>query len=252
MSTDLEFSDEQLTAYLDGEAGPQEVADLEAALEESAELRQRLDRLRIDEEAIRQAGAALLAAAPPVPESVARSAEEADLQPQRKMHLPAIAAVALICFLAGAGITKMFFSQPDESWQDFAAVYHALYVANTLNHIDQNEDAAKAELARVSEAIGKPLNLADLSSGALDYKRAQILGYKGKPLLQLAFLSKIGAPVALCIFRSGEGAAAEVSAATMRGLSSAYWSKGGYEFLLIGGTDQKLITEAAKAFARII
>ena len=250
MSEIVDYSDEQLTAYLDGELDSQEAAALEQALEHSPDLRQQLNRLRIDTGAISQAGEALLTSAPPLPDDlVAPIADE----PQRvPFRWPAIAAVALLCFLAGAGITKLFFSAPEDSWQDFAAVYHALYVANTLNHIDQNEAAAEAELVRVSGALGKTINLGDLQAGPLDYKRAQILGYKGKPLLQLAFLSKIGAPVALCIYRSGEAASAAVAAASLRGLSAATWSKDGYEFLLIGGTDQKLITDAAKAFARVI
>lgn len=250
MSDIVNHSDEQLTAYLDGELGSQDAAALEHALEKSSDLRKRLDRLRIDTEAIGQAGEALLKSAPPLPEDlVGPTVDEPKSGPFR---WPAIAAVALLCFLAGAGISKLFFSAPEDTWQDFAAVYHALYVGNTLNHIDQQDTAAEAELARVSGAIGKTINLGDLKGGPLDYKRAQILGYKGKPLLQLAFLSKIGAPVALCIYRSGDAASAAVAAATLRGLSAATWSKDGYEFLLIGGTDQKLITDAAKAFARII
>ncbi|MEM8647306.1 MAG: hypothetical protein AAGF86_13300 [Pseudomonadota bacterium] len=250
MSKKVDYGDEQLTAYLDGEVTREEASALESALEQDPALRKRLDGLRIDTEAIRQAGEALLASAPAIPDELAKPDLEAP--GQRTFRLPAIAAVALLCFLAGAGLTKLLFPTPEETWQDFAAIYHALYVANTLNHIEQNEAAAEAELVRVSGAIGKTINLSELKSGPLDYKRAQILGYKGKPLLQLAFLSKIGAPVALCIYRSGDAAKAAVAAATLRGLSSATWSKDGYEYLLIGGTDQKLITDAAKAFALII
>lgn len=250
MSKKVDYSDEQLTAYLDGELNPQEAVALERALRQGSGLRKRLDRLRIDTEAVRQVGEALLDSAPAVPDTLARPAVEAPAP--RTFRLPAIAAAALVCFLAGAGLTKLLFPAPEETWQDFAAIYHALYVANTLNHIDQPEAAAEAELVRVAGAIGKTINLSALKSGPLDYKRAQILGYKGKPLLQLAFLSKIGAPVALCIYRSGDAAKAAVAAATLRGLSSATWSKDGYEYLLIGGTDQKLITDAARAFAQHI
>ncbi len=250
MSKTVDYSDEQLTAYLDGEMSGQDAAALERALEQETGLRDRLERLRIDTEAIRRAGDALLDSAPAIPDALAQPAAEAPAP--RAFRLPAMAAVALLCVFAGAGLTKLLFPAPEETWQDFAAIYHALYVANTLNHIEQTEAAAEAELIRVSGAIGKTIDLDELKSGPLDYKRAQILGYKGKPLLQLAFLSKIGAPVALCIYRSGDAAKAAVAAATLRGLSSATWSKDGYEYLLIGGTDQKLITDAAKAFARLI
>ena len=71
-------------------------------------------------------------------------------------------------------------------------------------------------------------------------------------LVQLAFLSKIGAPVAFCIFKSGKDAATAVKSARLRGLSASSWSRDGYEYILIGGSDDKLITAAAEVLARKI
>lgn len=83
----------------------------------------------------------------------------------------------------------------------------------------------------------------------LDYKRAQILSFEGRPLIQLAFLSKVGAPVALCILQSYDGQESSPGFSEMRGMSSASWSKDGYEYLLIGGNDNSLIKQVAERYS---
>ena len=250
MSAKRTYSDEELTAFLDAEMDPAEEAKIMAALNDDSTLAARIDRLRIDVEQFRSAGTALLDAAPAVPPIL--SAESKPGSETRSIrYLPAIAA-ALVFFVIGVGVSRLLNPAPEESWQDFAAVYHALYVNKTLAHVAKTEEAANAELDRVTSTIGRSLDKAMLAAKGLDYKRAQILGYKGKPLLQLAYLSNIGAPVALCIYKSGTTKHADVRSEHRRGLSAAAWSKGGYEYLLIGGQDQALIDAAAAELARKI
>ena len=222
MSDGREFTNEELTAYLDGEAKESLMSEIEAALRSDKAVVERLDALRVDLDVLKSGGELLLSEAPELP-GILSSATEA--KPGLLKRYGAIAAVAVLCVALGMGLGRVLFAGPEESWQDFAAVYHALYVNKTLAHIDQTEGAARDELKRVSGAIGKPIALADLELDGLDYKRAQILGYKGRPLLQLAFLSKIGAPVAFCIFKSGNDAATAVKSARLRGLSASTWSR---------------------------
>ena len=78
-----------------------------------------------------------------------------------------------------------------------------------------------------------------------------MLAFVGRPLFQLAFASKTGVPIALCIIRAGGEASMNAdSLQTMRleGLSSAVWSNGDYEYLLIGGTEDGLIERMGQAF----
>ncbi len=154
--------------------------------------------------------------------------------------------------MIGFGVSRLVNPAPEESWQEFAAIYHALYVNKTLAHIAQTDEAATAELTRVAGVIGRSLDQTALAAEGLDYKRAQVLGYKGKPLLQLAYLSKIGAPVALCVYKSGTTGRTAVRSEERRGLSAASWSRDGYEYLLIGGEDQALIKATADELARKI
>jgi hypothetical protein len=82
-----------------------------------------------------------------------------------------------------------------------------------------------------------------------EYKRSQILGFEGRPLMQVAYLSRVGSPVVLCIMRSDATAALGVKTDVMQGMAAATWRKGNYEYLLIGGHDKALIERAANTFA---
>ena len=95
-------------------------------------------------------------------------------------------------------------------------------------------------------AIGKSIDLSTLKQiEGLDYKRVQILGFDGQPLAQLTFLSKVGAPVALCIIRKQGDGNTDIHLAELQGMSAASWSRDGYDYLLIGGSDAALIAATA-------
>lgn len=245
MSKQQTFTDEELTAFLDGEADGVVSKEIRSALKRDQKLQGRLDKLDIDREAIRSAFDGLLAHAPQAPLDI--EAETGSAGSTRTRWPVAMAATALLCLCIGWLAATMLQGPAQASWQDYAAKYHALYVNSTLSHIRQSADAAKAELQRVGEVLGKQFSHDALSATEqLDYRRAQILGFEGRPLMQLAFLSKLGAPVALCVIRSGGSEAREVRVSTMEGMSTAEWSKDGFDYLLVGGRDPALIEQAAR------
>ena len=85
----------------------------------------------------------------------------------------------------------------------------------------------------------------------VDYKRAQILNFEGRTLIQLAFVTGNGEPMALCILRTDEAAQNKPAQSVMEGMQSAYWSHVGYEYLLIGGADAALVKRLADSFASL-
>lgn len=241
-----EFSDEELTAYLDGETEHAPVQMIERALDGDSTLKERLAALAVDKTQLRTGFDALLEAAPEAP---ALPAPERQETPKSVMGWRSLAATALICLMVGSGAGYLFAPKLDNDWHGFVAAYQALYVNATLSPIERSEPVAVAELERVSQALGKELELAAFRQhDQLDYKRAQVLGFNGQPLVQLAFLSKVGAPIALCIIKA-DGGSAEITTSTMHGMRTAAWAKGGYQYLLIGGTDAGLIENAARHFA---
>lgn len=243
------FTDEQLTAYLDRELDHIPADEIRAALEHDAALKARIEQLSLDTGQIADAFDDLLAKAPEMPD-LAVDVQTEDSWWRRKVT--GLAAAAVIAALAiGWGVGDITGKRDLETWDQYVAAYHALYVNSTLSGIDQSEQSAVAELELVSQSVGRPVDYSQITDiASLDYKRAQILGFEGRPLMQLTFLSKVGAPIALCIIRSDGSANSSVRKRQMQGMSSAQWAKDGYEFLLIGGTDEPLISSVAERLSK--
>ena len=177
MSDHHEFSDEQLTAYLDGETDHIPAEEIKTALMSDAALRARLEALSVNTKEIAVALDGLLAhapAAPSLPEDTDARAAGA-----RGPAFRAIAASAVVCLALGGALGFFLSPKQSQTWRDYVATYQALYINVTLAHIDQPDASLADELKRVSRAIGKDIDLTSVAGrGQLDYKRAQILGFK--------------------------------------------------------------------------
>lgn len=238
------FSDEELVAFLDGEDEFAPVEEITKALETDAELAKRLEALRIDTDKIaKNFGALKMGKMPELPPAPVAN----DNQGFGKMIAASVLALA-IGF--GAGIST---SQSEPDWRDYVAAYQALYTNTTLKDVASSQQEQQQELTQVASAIGKNITLDKLNiSPQLEYKRSQVLGYNGKPLVQIAFLDSMGQPIALCIIRSDEGKKLDLQMDSMEGMSTAAWSKDGYEYILIGGQNDALISRMASEFSSTI
>ena len=112
--------------------------------------------------------------------------------------------------------------------------------------VSLTEAERAAQLAEVSAALGLDLTSVPDAEG-LTLKRAQVLGFNGKPLVQLAYQRADGTPVALCIIPAGPDGKA-VSMGVAQGMELARWNTPGFGFLLIGGQDQQPLRNEADAF----
>lgn len=238
-----EFSDEDLTAHLDGEADVALSKVIVKACETDTGLVKRLDELTIDTDAIMAAFDGLKASAPAMPELPATT-----VTPPR--HWTGLVATAAALVL-GIGI-GVFARSPQQldGWMDYVAAYQALYVQDTVASLPEQDPSSDANLVRVASVLGRDLTLPD-SPTSLDYRRAQLLGFQGQPLVQLAFVSPSGAPIALCIIKN-EGADTALELVNLEGLSTAHWRKNGFNFMLIGGTDLDLIKKEADRFQKLL
>ena len=122
-----------------------------------------------------------------------------------------------------------------------------LYVNGTLADVEATQTETDAALEHLGTVFGHDLTAAPRDA-VLEYKRGQVLGYQGQPLIQLAYLSPLGDPVALCLIRTGD-ADTGVELTVMEGLAAATWQRDGVAYLLIGGTDSGLIEDAAARFS---
>jgi anti-sigma factor RsiW len=247
------FTNEELTAYLDGVAGPELARAIETAKAASPEVRGRLASLQIDPLKIKVAFDALLPTAPVLPVTLtqARPGQLRAVLPWRM--LAATALVSLALGWATSSLVTHWANRQTTTWQHYAATYHAMYRHETLAHVRPSPSVTADDLSRISQALGLTVSQ-DLvtRSDALEFKRAQVLGFEGQPVAQLAFTTKAGVPVALCIARVDVEGSVPVRTATVLGMSSATWSKGRYQYLLIGGTELSTIAVSANAFAKAL
>ncbi len=246
MTDARQFTDEDLTAFLDGEADDALHAAIEAALETDAALAERMAALDLPLAPIVEAYDALLATAPAMP------AFEMDAPaPPRPRGLwakgAALFGTGLAAGLAVAVFTGFGTPEPQQrGWVSFVASYQALYTTATLDGATPSPQEAEVQLARVSDALGLDLRGLPVAQG-LTFKRAQVLGFNGKPLIQIAYLRDDGTPVALCIIAAGpEGKPLSMGAA--EGLDIARWNTPGFGFLLIGGDDAAPLADEAETF----
>lgn len=239
------FTDEELVAYLDGEVDFAPVNEIKAALKTDQGLAKRLSQLQVNKEALVDGFASIAPSSefnPGIEHILAANNSGASW---RQM-----AAAAVLCLGLGFGassVAQNVFQQP--TWKEYVAAYQALYTSSTLSSVNQSEQALTSQLARVSAAIGKNLSPDQLRvSDEIEYKRGQILGFEGAALIQLAFLTSMGEPMALCILRTGASDTEYAEIGTMEGMSSANWNRDGYSYLLIGGQDHKLIERLADKY----
>ena len=242
MTQNPAFTDEDLTAFLDNEL-PQDLSDqIAAAVADDPALAARIARLTVPLGDLRLAYDSLLTIAPSMPELP----EPAALWQRRD-----IAAGLVVGLLFGAAGAKLLLSPAPRDWMDFVAAYQALYVPETLAEIQITEAEVAAQLNALSAVVR--LDLVRVRDGSdLVYKRGQLLGFDGAQLVQLAFQTADGSPVALCILRDVGQSARPFADRPSEGMQAVAWARDGYGFFLIGATDAQTLRAAAVQFDSVI
>jgi len=257
-------SDEDLVAYLDGLLEEEDTGRVEREVNMDRALAARLDLLRRGDRPFAQAYDLLLHEAPnkrlkqilklvkepppppaaePEPEPPVQVMQTVDKEPWRGWRVLAGAA-ALLAVFAGGLVTSRFVPLPGElpqiarkaevqGWRATVAYYQTLFVKETLENENRDAQAQSANLRTALSYVGLDLSVEKVSLSLLHFKRAAVLNFKGKPLVQVAYLFKGGTPVSLCIINSGKPAQG-VMAERREGLNIVHWRNGKHGFMVIG------------------
>lgn len=245
MTTDP-ITDENLVAFLDGEASEDLSARIAQAMAEDPAMSGRVAALQVETDHLRQGFDAVLTAAPdiPVPTPVV---EEAPVVSFAWGGWRAAAAAAVL-FAAGLGAGwSLAPADRSDGWHQAVADYQVLYSTATLTNLQMAQDQQVESLARTSADLGVALTLDQVSVPGLEFQRAQILNFNGQPLAQLTYLDGDGNPIAFCLTATKDDAAAmdqEIS-----GLNAVTWADGGMGFILIGPSPSKTLTDAQERLA---
>ncbi|NVO57734.1 hypothetical protein HW561_18200 [Rhodobacteraceae bacterium B1Z28] len=229
----MTFSDETLLAYLEGSLDEAQSRAIEAAVEDDAQLERQLMALDPFAPVVQEVFERLPAESPQVnlPDSVA---------PARSGGFLRLVAVAATTAIAAVALTFWATRPADLGWAQQAAIYQSLYVPDTIASLDSSPASLTAQFAQAEAELGQSLNRDVLEAlPGLELKRAQILSFKGKPLVQIVFADDQGRPFAFCVIRQGPAAAnKDVKQAVLSGLATATWAQDGYGYMLLGSDAQ--------------
>ncbi|ARM87113.1 anti-sigma factor protein [Rhizobium sp. CIAT894] len=254
---DIIPSDEELTAFIDGELTAEEAARIEAMVNEDQAVAERLEFLARANLPFEQAFAPLLSQAPreklermlaAIPAHESAKSAAAPASAGRRRFLGALAA----SLVAGIAIDRAVigmgprFSAKDENseWRAVVADYISLYTPETLAGPVPAGDVQAAQLGAFDEKLGLSLSPQAVALPGIDFKRALLLQYDGKPLAQIAYLDPETGPMALCIVRSDAGPKAP-DVESRKGMNVVYWSNGTHAFMLIGHAPADRMTAIA-------
>ncbi|MBK1839216.1 hypothetical protein JHL17_17530 [Azospirillum sp. YIM B02556] len=259
-------SDEELTAFIDGELEEAHRARLLALMERDPAVAAKVEHLSRASLPFGEAFRPLLDAAPAADLqrmldgiSVPPVAANAVVPMTRRRLFGAIAASVaagvlgdrILVGLLGTGDGDDLADDdggPDRErhWHGVVAQYMGLYTRETLGGPTPGRDAQSAQLA----ALNRPLNLSltpeAVEVGGAEFRRAQILSYDDMPLAQITYLDPLSGPLALCILRR-PGTVRGVEQEMRGGLSIAYWNGPDHAALLIGRLPSADLTVKAEA-----
>ncbi len=248
----MTFTDEQLTAYLDGRLDADLAQILEEQIGEDPDLEMRLLAFE------RSRSAGLRDAMQALPGSSHLTSIEASIvQPPKGstgFGLTAVAAgfAAACAFALGAVLFGGDTAAVPDRWQEQVAVYQALYVTDTLNNVGNAPNDIEEQLTRSGEVLGRDLPIEAVGDlDGLPLLRAQVLGFNGSPLIQMAYLTPEGVPVALCAVKLAGAETLSPKSESFYGLESVHWSDGTFSYMIVGDVAPERLSRMAQSLQAV-
>ena len=163
----------------------------------------------------------------------------------------AAAAAALLLLICG-GVAGYFvakapielFEEADsfeDEWIAAVAGQLSLYDAVSVASIQVDDAEQRAQLSKLGDMLKLDLSEPRVALEGLTLKRAELLHFQGRKVVELLYASEEHGPVALCI-AAEPGGEREGEVETRDGLNFMYWAAGGRRFLLIGAAPEKVST----------
>jgi anti-sigma factor RsiW len=241
----MSIDDADLLAYVDGQLPAQRRSEVEAAVAGDTELVARVAALRAS--VLPYAAAFDSQQLPPLPPqlsaSVAALLDDSRLsgRSRRQRTWPrmaaAFAAGVLCCavalnLLSGAG-TPMSAAAQVSPWIKAVADYQQLYSRATVADVTEDPQLSTRVIADLRATDGLSVQVPDLRSAGLAFKRVQRLSFHQQPVVQMVYLPAQGEPVALCV--TADARADESPHMQQLGeLNAVTWRRNNLGYVLLG------------------
>lgn len=146
-------------------------------------------------------------------------------------------AVTLTLFPLTGGRLREAGNAPNATvaaWVQAAAGYQQLYSRETVAPLVADTDASAKTVAAIRHDDQLAVQVPDLQADGLEFKRVQRLRFHGRPLVQIVYLPKEGAPIALCVMAKTRQSGDRVTGQEIAGMNVVTWNKGELAYALIG------------------
>ncbi len=151
--------------------------------------------------------------------------------------LSALGLSVVLSFGTGVGVsTWVLSSKADDtnSWTTAVALYQRLYQRETLEAVNFDAPQTHQLLVDLQQRYGMHLRVPDLQPEGLELKRVQFLALGQKPIVQIAYMPRVGTPIALCVTLSGSRDDQAIHHKEYAGQHMLVWRQQGISYLLIG------------------
>ena len=248
------FDDEVLVAYVDGEVDEPTARQVEAAIRQDPETRQRVAMLRQTRSLVGD-----VFQQPQYQQVSQTLAQRYGAQPGstrphpfRRFALPIAASIAAAVTGFAVGFWRGGITNSDFTGRllDEVAEYHSVFAHERDHQVEVTADRLDEIQSWLGERLGRKLRVPDLSSRGLIFRGARLLVVSHRPVAQLvySFPDQLDHPFALCI---AAGPPEEVALRTdsQDGVNLAMWGRKGFIYVLAGWVDQAFLAAVTAELA---
>jgi len=250
------FDDETLVAYVDGELDAAIAREVEAAIREDAETRERVSLLRqsasLVGEVFRQPQYQQVS--PALARRFGTQPEPARARRFSRFVLPVAASIAaaLIGFGTGfwRGAARGDFA---DRLLDEVAEYHLVFAREGVHQVEVTGDRVDEIESWLGARLGRRLEVPDLSARGLTFGGARLLVVSHRPVAELVYTysNQPDRPLALCI-AAGPPEDIPLRGASEDDLNLVLWARKGFIYVLAGWVDQSLLAEISAELAPLL
>ncbi len=244
-----------VSAYLDGQLGPDEAAEVEARLSgDPAELgrysayARHKQLLRDGADELLQPTVDLKTAA--LERELARKLErQARYGQVSRVRLWAMRTAAAVVLVTAGWIGHAQFGAPSAPWPEYVAEAvgaHRVFAGDTVRPVELDADAREEVVAWFSSKLGHAVDVPSLAPLGVEFIGARLQGTKEGPLAQFLYEDGAGHRLSLTIARHPENAPLfDFAVHDVAGEQVGYWTDGGLDYAVVARTSDTQIRAIA-------
>ena len=222
----------KISAYVDGELGPEEVGAVEKDIAADPQVRA-LARMHGETAALLRAACA--------PQFYAQGIPQLDrarlrVAPRRLSLRSMEIAATLLMGIVGASIgilANRDGASETASLLEEIASYHLVYGRETEHLVEVPASRREQLSAWLGERLHRRLPIPELSAVRLTFAGGRMLVVEGKPVAQLMYTRAGTFPLGVCVTASSKPAV-PVQVERRNGLDLAWWRDGAYVYVIVG------------------